>query len=230
MSTVWMVCGNKGGVGKSVASKAVVDWLVEKDYRVAIADGDLAADVAMAFDGQLNGARMDLATAEGWAELTDWLCANQDLGQVVVNLPDAVTERTLTHLERYRPSVDAFGYRTVSLFMMNTLPDGLSLLPRLVRTVHDVYPVKNLFFGASGDFIAYDKKYGRHFPDKTIYFPAANARVMNQIREDGKSYRSVLSPNGGARCCTTYARLVLVEWLDSVSRAFDESLLEHLDE
>lgn len=223
--TVWMVAGNKGGVGKSVVAKAIVPWLLNRQQSVTVVDGDHAtADVAAVYEREVRTVIADLGGgAPGWAEFTDWLCAHPDLGDVVVNLPDAVTERTLAALERYRPSVDAFGFRTTAVFVMNTLPDGLELLPRLIRTVHHVIPARNLHFGRPVDFAAFNSRYARHFP-VTLYIPPLSGPVMNQIRADKLSYSAVLAPGGTARSCTTYARIALAEWLDAIHRAFDECL------
>lgn len=226
MTDVWLVAGNKGNVGKSAFAKSLVEWLRYHDEGAVVVDGDTAGDVAAAFSHDRQVRQFDLAVGAGWAEFTDWLCDEPQPAPVVANLPDAVTERTLAALERYRPSTDEFGYKTSAFFVMNCLPDGLHLLPNLVRTVRNVLPVKNLYFGASSDFIYFDRRYARHFADTTIYFPRLQPRTMNEIRAAGLSYEQVMSPRRELPCSDLLTRLEVTQWISRVVDALDEVLME----
>lgn len=225
--TVWLVAGNKGNVGKSVVAKAMVEWHQNRGEDVIVVDGDIeSGDVAQAFKDEVDMVeQFDLSTGNGWAHFTDWICSENPDAQIVTNLPDGVTEKTLMALERYKPTVDAFGFVSRSLFVMNTLPDGLRLLPRLLKVVRHVYPVKNLFFGPSRDFVFFEQKYARHFPNSTIFLPKLYGPVMNQIRADGLSYSQVLE-GGNMPSHTVHSRMELAQWLDRVMAALDEVFTE----
>lgn len=229
MRTVWMVGGNKGGVGKSVMAKALADWLLMRDHRLVIADGDSTADVAKAYSNTVDAYPFDLTSNQGWANFTDWLCAFDESADVVVNLPDSVTDKTITSLERYKPSVDEYGYETKAIFMMNTLPDGMDLLPRLLRAVRNVYPVKNLYFGEAAKFEYFDTKYSRHFAEQTIYFPRLYPPVMNRIRAANMAYqRAIEHPAPDTPRIPIFDRLALAQWFDDVTGALDEVLEDTL--
>jgi hypothetical protein len=224
---IWLVAGNKGNVGKSVMAKAMVEWILNRGERVIVADGDAeTCDVAETFKGEVDVVeRFDLSTASGWGQYADWVCSLDPDDQIVTNLPDGVTEKTLIALERYKPTVDAFGFTTRALFVMNTLPDGLRLLPSLLKTVRHVYPVKNLYFGQSRDFAHFDQKYARHFPASTIFLPRLYGPVMNQIRIDGLSYAQVLDA-GEKPSQSMYSKMELSNWLDRMLAALDEVLTD----
>lgn len=225
--TVWLVAGNKGNVGKSVVAKALVEWHQKRGENVIVVDGDIeTGDVAQAFTTDVDIVeQFDLSTGNGWAHFADWICSANPNAQIVTNLPDGVTEKTLMALERYKPTVDAFGFATRALFVMNTLPDGLRLLPRLLKVVRHVYPVKNLFFGPPRDFVFFERKYARHFPASTVFLPKLCGPVMNQIRADGLSYSQVLE-GGNMQCHSLYSRMELTQWLDRVMAALDEVFTE----
>lgn len=227
--TIWLVAGNKGNVGKSVVAKALVEWHQRRQLPLTVVDGDSeSGDVLKAFRGRVESVSFDLGAASGWAQYADWLCDTKPDGQIITNLPDGVTEKTLMALERYRPAVEQFGYVNRALFVMNTLPDGLRLLPRLVKAVRYVYPVKNLFFGRSAEFHFFDREFGRHFPVTTIYFPRLYPAIMNSVRISGMGYGEVLG-GGQHPCQTLYARLELAGWVDRALEAMDEVLLEDVD-
>ena len=217
---VWIVGGNKGCVGKSAFAKAMGEYWIEEAGDVVIADGDVDGDVARVFNGRVQTSSFDLATRAGWADLTDWLYTLELNARlpIVVNLPDSVTEHTLGALERYRPTADALGIKTHGCFVMNALPDGLSMLFPLTRIVKNVYPVKNLYFGNANEFVTFDRKFARHFQDTTIYFPRMNPRIMNEIRDASLSYREVMNARPNQPCSTILHRLEASLWL---GRALD---------
>lgn len=218
---VILVCGNKGSVGKSVASKALIEWYRAREVKVMLADGDPGKDVAKAYYQVVESCEtFDLTVSEGWADFTDWICTVEHRLPIVANLPDGVTEKTLYALHRYKPAVDELGFETKALFVMNTLPDCLILLPQLRRSIKTIYPVKNLHFGKSTDFAHYNKKYGRHF--ETIHFPRLQPRLMNEIREAELTFEAVTRARPNEACSTLLARLEMERWLEQVYVAFDE--------
>ena len=226
MKTIWLVLGNKGSVGKSVVHKALVEWLEWHDQSAIVIDGDEQGDIAKTFEKELPTEQFDLSTNTGWAEFADWICQTNYDTHIVTNMPDGVTEKTLSALQRYYPTVEAFGYELRALFVVNTLADGLKLLPHLVKLIRNVYPIKNLFFGQSGDFLHFNKHIERHFSDNTIYFPRLYPRVMNQVRSSDLPYSLAITSDTQ----TLYTKLELSNWLDRAIESFDEVLLETLNE
>lgn len=184
--TVWLVAGNKGGVGKSVFSKALAELFIYSVGLVTIVDGDVEGDVADAYGDEFSPVwRFDMAVPEGWADFIDWIISAEfDDGDnhVVVNLPDSVTERTLESLARYRPIATEAGIKTYAFFVINTLPDGLRMLGSLFQVIDGVYPVLNLNFGKATDFKEFNRRFAKHFESQTIYFPRMQPTAMNVIR------------------------------------------------
>ncbi len=222
---IWLILGNKGSVGKSVVTKAFIEWLQTHDLPVIAIDGDDGArDVAKTFQDEIPTEVFDLSVGTGWAEFADWICSTNYESHIVTNMPDGVTEKTIQALQRYSPAMEAMGYQINALFVMNTLADGIDLLPYLVRTIKHVHPIKNLFFGQSVDFTYFNRKYQRHFSDNTVYFPRAYPRVMNQVRAAYLPYSTIAA----SREQTITTRLEITSWLERALEAFDETLMEEL--
>lgn len=218
---VTLVCGNKGCVGKSVVAKALVEYYRDLGLQVTLVDGDPEKDVAKAYYKHVAECEtFDLTQGVGWAEFTDWICTIDHDRPIVANLPDAVTENTLIALERYKPSVDDLGFDTRALFVVNTLPDGLPLLPRMRRSIKTIYPVKNLFFGQTTEFSVFNKKHGRHY--EVIHFPRINPKLMNEVRAADLPFQDVMSARPTGPCNSVLARLEMTQWLQNVFIAFDE--------
>lgn len=239
---VWLVAGNKGGSGKSVTSKSLIDWLYKLDQPITVVEGDLRTpDVAAVYaqsshdDGAteeriiLPCMRFDLHDASGWPAFSDYLCtADEDgvlvNGHVVTNLPDGISDRAMLFFERFVHLVQAYGFRVRVLFVMNTLPDGLHFFGRLVQTFSDVIPVKNLAFGKVRQFEYFDAAYGLEFDDRVLLLPAMAPRIMQVVRESNYSFSDFLAQRGNQRSNTFHAKLVVAEWRDNMLEAFDDAL------
>lgn len=221
---VYLVAGNKGGVGKSVVAKGLVEWVLEGDSPVMVVDGDKRTpDVAAAFTDRLPVAEFDLHADSGWPLFTDYLCQTDLQGAVVVNLPDSLNDRAIHFLEPFAKLAKGYGYRIQVLFVMNALPDGLHLYARLTSLFEHVLPVKNLFFGKPNEFKHFDEAYGEE-DAPCVLFPALHRRIMHVVRESNLSYLDFVSQTDDSPSNFVCAKVAVDIWRDEMLEAFDDSL------
>lgn len=227
---VWLVAGNKGGCGKSVMAKALIEWLQNQSARITVVDGDVRTpDVSAVFNSALPTRQFDLHDADGWPLFSDFLCtADADGvlvdGHVVTNLPDGINDRAVLFFERFIRLVQAYGFQVRVLFVMNTLPDGLHFFGRLAQTFPDVVPVKNLAFGKVREFAHFDAAYGADHDDRVLPLPAMNGRIMQVVRESNLSFGDFINQEGDQESNFIYARIVVAEWRTNMQEAFDDAL------
>lgn len=223
---VWLVAGNKGGAGKSVVAKSLVEWLKRQAVAIAIVDGDTRTpDVASVFNTSYQTKTFDLHEDAGWPLFSDALCQPKIEGHVVTNLPDGINDRAIQFFERFATLVNGYGFQVKVLFVMNTLPDGLHLFARLANSFPEVIAVKNLHFGAGGTFAHFDEAYGRDHGERTILFPSMNPRIMQVVRESNLSFSEFTRQTDDSEGNFTYAKIVVADWFDSMQEAFDDVLL-----
>lgn len=223
---VWLVGGNKGGAGKSVVAKSIVEWLQEQAVPITIVDGDKRTpDVAAVFNGALRTVQFDLHEDAGWPYFSDYLCQNNIEGHIVVNLPDGINDRAILFFERFSMLAKGYGYQVKVLFVMNALPDGLHLFARLAHSFPEVIPVKNLHFGKPTSFTHFDAAYGIEHGDRSILFPAMNERIMRVVRESNLSFSDFITQRDETESNFTYAKIVVADWRDAMLEAFDDILM-----
>lgn len=223
---VWLVAGNKGGAGKSVVAKSLVEWLKRQEVPITIVDGDTRTpDVASVFNTTYRTKQFDLHGDAGWPLFSDALCQPDIEGHVITNLPDGINDRAIQFFERFTTLVDGYGFQVKVLFVMNPLPDGLHLFARLADPFPEVIPVKNLHFGAASTFAHFDEAYGRDHGERTILFPPMNHRVMQVVRESNLSFSEFIQQTDDSEGNFTYAKIVAADWFDSMQEAFDDFLL-----
>lgn len=223
---VWLVAGNKGGAGKSVVAKSLVEWLKRQEVSIMVVDGDTRTpDVASVFNTIYKTEQFDLHEDAGWPLFSDALCQPDIEGHVVTNLPDGINERAIQFFERFATLVDSYGYQVKVLFVMNTLPDGLHLFARLADSFPEVIPVKNLHFGQSSSFAHFDEAYGPEHAERTILFPSMNPRIMQVVRESNLAFSEFVQQTDDSESNFSYAKIVVADWFDSMQEALDDFLL-----
>lgn len=227
---VWLVAGNKGGCGKSVMAKCLVEWLRNSAHPVTVVDGDTRTpDVAAVFSDVLPTHRFDLHDVNGWPSFSDFLCtADEDgvvvSGHVVTNLPDGINDRAMLFFERFIRLVQAYGYTVRVLFVMNPLPDGLHFFGRLIQSFPSVTPVKNLNFGKVREFEHFDNAYGPEHGERALLLPPMNPRIMQVVRESNLSFSDFVAQQGDEESNFVYAKIVVSEWRDNMIDALDDAL------
>lgn len=170
--TVWMVSGNKGGVGKSLWCLAMASAFEMRGLPFAVYDGDgRTGDVFGVFNRKVPARHGDFRLLRPESHLSDLdevyqthlhkLLAGSP--HLIVNTPDgadAVLKKwfdlTLRHTE-----TSNVNFRFV--YLMSDRPDGLDMLPELAKSFMFLYPVRNLHFGPERVFSAFNQHFMQGF-------------------------------------------------------------------
>lgn len=125
-----MVSGDKGGVGKSFTSLAMIDYLTTKGEKVVVIETDRSnPDVARMYRGSLKCYFIDLNTENGWMDLMDAVNSHPD-ASFVMSAPAGIGGA----LKSFLPSFKNFlvRYKTpvelVLWWVMNNQHDSVNLL------------------------------------------------------------------------------------------------------
>lgn len=143
-----IVAGSKGGVGKSLVAMTVVDWLTRsRSERVLLIDGDDSnPDVLKAYARELDPepGTISLDLREGWLALAD-RCAQHPKVHIVVN----TGARSLDAMLRYSGPVMA-GVTTelerdvTLLWVINAERDSVELLRRYIDAMSALHTPNRL--------------------------------------------------------------------------------------
>lgn len=188
-TTVWMVSGNKGGVGKSLFCMALASALEMHGESYAIFDGDgRAGDVFSNFERKMPARWGDFRELRPESHncpldevyertIHQLLRASSHL---IVNTPDGADkvlskwfDVTLRHTESHNR---LFKF----VYLMSDRPDGLEMIPSLTARFQFFYPVRNLYFGDESLFTAFNGTYSHHF-EEVIDFPVLRGHEVRML-------------------------------------------------
>lgn len=219
--TVWMVSGNKGGVGKSLFCHALASAFDMNEEHFAIFDGDgRTGDVYKTFhrkcparQGDFRELRPDthLCRLDGpYEEILHQLLAGSP--HVIVNTPDGADavlmkwfDVTLRHTEQAN-----INFRMI--YLMSDRPDGLEILPELAKRFQFMYPIRNLHFGQSELFTAFNSQYKDGFK-VVIDFPALRTEEVRMLFDAHISPAEVFRlKKGGSYAIPTLQRARVMAW------------------
>lgn len=187
--TIYLVSGNKGGVGKSLfclALGSAFDMLGEK---YAVFDGDgRTGDVHLAYNrkcptrwGDFRNLRPDLHTClldEQYKDkLTQLLRATPNL---IINTPDGADSTLMKWFDTTLQHTETNNWQFKFLYLMSDRPDGLEILPELTYRFHFLYPVRNLYFGGEELFSVFNTEYLPKF-ETVIDFPRLRGEEVRML-------------------------------------------------
>ena len=129
-----IVGGSKGGVGKSIVCMAVVDWLkcAKKESVLLIDSDDSNPDVYKAYELELKPKprMVNLDEREGWLVLADW-CAEHDGAHIVINTGARNLDSMLRYSDPAMKGVATELQRPVTvLWVIDDMRDSVELLRR----------------------------------------------------------------------------------------------------
>jgi len=190
---IFLVGGGKGGVGKSMLSMALLDYLRSAENAPLLIETDTSApDVWKAYKNDVETQCIDLEQKDGWLELLDVLDRRADTATVInTKAANQVGLRKfggmLTEALRQRKR------KLVALWVIDRKRDGLELLSGFVETLAkdervEVHVVRNLYWGDEAKFDMYNGSQLRKEIEgrggRTLNFPDVADRVAEAINRE----------------------------------------------
>jgi hypothetical protein len=190
---IFLVGGGKGGVGKSMLSMALLDYLRTAENAPLLIETDTSApDVWKAYKNDVENHCIDLEQKDGWLELLDVLDRNADTATVInTKAANQVGLRKfggmLTEALRQQKR------KLVALWVIDRKRDGLELLSGFVETLAqdervEVHVVRNLYWGDEAKFDMYNGSQLRKEIEgrggRTLNFPDVADRVAEAINRE----------------------------------------------
>ncbi|WP_263378282.1 nucleotide-binding protein [Granulicella paludicola] len=151
------VSGSKGGVGKSLTSMAVLDYLASKQQMVKLVDADPSnPDVFKSYSRALDAEQVDLDDVDGWIQLVN-TCESPSFKTVVVNTPARNNDGVRKHGAILQGALQELGRPLITLWVINRQRDSLDLLAEYMDLMPKsaVHVVQNGYFGEQKKFELY---------------------------------------------------------------------------
>jgi hypothetical protein len=224
-STVHLVGGEKGGVGKSVVARLIAQNFIDRALPFVALDADGSHGALVRF--YRDYARpIDLTRVESTDQIME--LATETERRVLVDLP-AQSERMLSKWIAEGGILDLARETEVKVVFWHVMDDGKDSVATLERLLdrHDKAAhyciVKNL--GRGNDFSLFDASAARSKADAlgatVVELPELNASVMQKIdRHDASFWAAVHNPGFAGGSFSRMDRQRIRVWLESVFKAW----------
>jgi CobQ/CobB/MinD/ParA nucleotide binding domain len=222
---IFLVGGGKGGVGKSMLSMALLDYLRGTGDAPLLIETDTSApDVWKTYKADVDNHCIDLEQRDGWLELLDVLDKNADTA-IVINTKAANQVGLRKFGGMLTEALRQQNRKLIALWVIDRKRDGLELLSGFLETlakderVH-VHVVRNLYWGDEAKFDMYNgselRKEIEQRGGRTLNFPDVADRVSETInRERMPIHRARQELPFGSR-------VELVRWQNEYKQMFAE--------
>jgi hypothetical protein len=228
-NTIFYVGGGKGGVGKSMVSMTLVQFLVDR-YGESKTIHLIETDESNPDVGRVYKGRIPLSTAildeneKGWILMSELIETSSDTLFVINSA--ARSNMGIRKNGRNFAAILESGkvpYHFVTFWPMNRQKDSVSLLEEYLEyvSVGPVYPVRNNYFGEPEDFTLY----ARYLKEsnllqcritKTLDFPALADIIADDFYTGGRTIPETVD-NLGA-----FAGQSFLSWRNQVYSMFGE--------
>lgn len=203
---IFMVSGSKGGVGKSIVSIAMIDYLQQLDRRVMVIETDSSnPDVYKAYENEkdilLDVCNLD--EQEGWFKLIDIIESNMDY-DIVINTASRNMDAIRKYNALFVTSLKRLGVVVHVIWVINRQRDSIELL-RQYRKLNNndnvageivIYVIRNLYFGNENRFELYNKsnlmKEINDSGGDTLNFPDLADRITDKMNSERLSIAQAL--------------------------------------
>lgn len=175
---IFLIGGGKGGVGKSLLSMTLVDFLSYTDRAPFLVETDTSVpDVYKTYQAETGGALVNLDEREGWIELVN-LVEGKPESTFVINT-GARNQTGVTNFGKtLSKALPQLKRKLVVFWLIDRKRESLELLSDFLDAIPDaeVHVVRNMYLGAEKNFEFYngskmraaiEQKGGRslNFPD-----------------------------------------------------------------
>jgi hypothetical protein len=197
-SQIYWVGGGKGGVGKSMVSMALLDYLVARGVSTMLIESDTSnPDVCKTYKDTLPCELLDLDKVDGWIQLVNACDAHRDR-VVVVNTPARSNAGVASFGGTLITSLGDLDRSLTTLWAINRQRDSLELLKAFmdVMTESRVFVLRNLYFGDETKFELYAESQTRPRIEarggRSLNFPDLADRVADDLSKERVTIASAL--------------------------------------
>ena len=157
-NAIFLVGGGKGGVGKSLMSMALLDFLQAGGQDPFLVETDTSVpDVFKAYQEEIPGELVNLDEREGWIELVN-LVESRAESTIVINT-GARNQTGVSNFGRtLSKALGHLGRKLVVLWMIDRKRESLELLSDFMAAMPEaeVHVVRNLYLGSEKKFELYN--------------------------------------------------------------------------
>ena len=225
---LFVVHGDKGGIGKSLFATAMVEHLLTAFGLCCVVEGDAKIpDVSRRFGGAdgVEGLLTNLARADKAEEaviaLFEELEARGDAADhVVINTPGSASDTLDKKADLFIPVAHDIGYEVRVAWLVADDMEGIELSGKsalCARADHKIAIINEAKTSpTSGPWFRSDtRKAWLASGGKEAVFPALTDRAMALLRESGRRPYDLFLPEGGQ---STVIRQVFKNWLDACAQ------------
>jgi hypothetical protein len=181
------VSGSKGGVGKSLTTMAVLDYLTTEHRYVRLLEADTTnPDVWKAYRRNVEGEVSSLDEIDGWINLIN-ICDANPFKAIVINTPARNNDAVRLHGGVLLDALKELARPLITLWVINRQRDSLELLRNYldVMTAGVVHVVRNGYFGDQSKFELFQSS---AMPEtisqmggKSLFLPDLADRVTDEL-------------------------------------------------
>lgn len=210
------VSGSKGGVGKSITTMAVLDYLIAEHRYLRLVESDTTnPDVWKSYGRSVESDVVDLDQVDGWIQLVN-LCDANPFKVVVVNTPARNNDAVREHGGILADALKELGRQLITLWVINRQRDSLELLSGYLELMPAgvTHVVRNGYFGDESKYELYERS---SLPEtiqqqggKSLFLPDLADRVTDEL------YSRRITLNEAAQQLRLGDRVELQRWRASV--------------
>lgn len=184
---IYLIGGSKGGVGKSMVSMAMLDYLQEQGESVLLIESDTSnSDVWKTYKDSVEAELVDLDDADGWIQLVN-LCDSKPDSIVVINTAARNNQGVSAYGNTLNNTLTELKRDLVTLWVINRQRDSLELLKEYMDAIPDslVHVLRNGYFGDEKKFQLYNDSKTRSAVEsrggQSLNFPDLADRVSDDL-------------------------------------------------
>jgi hypothetical protein len=187
MSYIYLVGGSKGGVGKTIVTMSLLDYLMGTGQELLLIETDTSnPDVGKAYEQVVATELINLDKRDGWINLIN-VCSENPDAIVVINTAARNNEGVVAHGGSLNGILGELKRKLITLWVINRQKDSLILLKDYmdVMTEGKVHILRNTYFGDEDKFETYRDSNIRTVIEKnkglSLNFPDLADRVSDSL-------------------------------------------------
>jgi MinD-like ATPase involved in chromosome partitioning or flagellar assembly len=158
-NSIFLVGGGKGGVGKSLMSMALLDFLYSTNRAAFLVETDTSVpDVFKTYEDAIDGEAVNLDDREGWIDLVNLIERRPPDGAIVINTGARNQTGIANFGKTLSKALPQLARKLVVLWMIDRKRESLELLSDFIDALPEaeVHVVRNMYLGSEKKFELYN--------------------------------------------------------------------------